>query len=148
METIIRSAEVKDVKKLISFLQKASLGTEGVEESIEYFLLLEDEQGSIHATLGIEPLGSVGLLRSLVMTESATEKDLLMIFDQMLKLSREKQLQRLYLATNKETSLPFFSMLGFEKEDKEYLPEELLLSQHVKHILNVDNSLFMVLTIE
>lgn len=147
METIIRSARDEDAKMLIAFLQKARLGTEGVEESIEYFLFLEDDKGGIHATLGIEPLGRVGLLRSLVITERATEKDVLMIFEQMLKLSKEKQLYKLYLATNKETSLPFFSMLGFEREDKECLPEELLVSPHMKHILNVDNSLFLALTI-
>lgn len=145
MESMVRCAQVDDKSKLISFLQEANLGTEGVEETIEYFLIMENEDNSIRATLGIEPLGNYGLLRSLVMTPKASENDLLVIFEQMLKLAREKQLQKLFLATNKKASLHFFSLLGFEREEQANLPQELFTSEHVKHILNVDNSLFMML---
>lgn len=147
VEAIVRCAQSEDANRLISFLQEAKLGTEGVKESIEYFLLLENQEGRIQATLGIEPLGKVGLLRSLVMTQGTNEKDLMMIFEQMLKLAHEKKIESLYLATNKETSLSFFAMLGFKKEGKETLPQELFRSEHVKHITTVDNSFFMVLSL-
>jgi N-acetylglutamate synthase-like GNAT family acetyltransferase len=145
METIVRCAQVEDTNKLISFLEEANLGIDGIKESIEYFLLMEDEAGKIQATLGIEPLGKQGLLRSLAVTPRASENDLLIIFEQMLKLAKEKELESLYLATNKQSSLSFFSVLGFEKEEEENLPQELFASDHVKHILTVDKSLFMVL---
>lgn len=147
METIVRNAMVEDKERLILFLEAADLGTIGVEEGIDYFLLVENEAGAIQATIGIEPLGDVGLLRSLAMTEGMTENDLLLIFEQMLALAREKQLRSLYLATNKPISIPFFAMLGFAKVDKEKLPEQLYQSGHVKNILIVDNSLFMSLNL-
>lgn len=145
MEVMVRCAQVGDKQKLTSFLEKANLGTAGVEESLEYFLLMEDEKNEIQATLGIEPLGNHGLLRSLAVTPKAGENELLFIFEEMFKLAREKKLKSLYLATNKHSSLSFFSVLGFEKEEKENLPQELFASEHVNHILNVDNSVFMVL---
>lgn len=147
MEVMVRCAQVGDKHKLISFLQEANLGTDGIEETIEYFLIMEDEDRRIRATLGIEPLGKFGLLRSLAMTSQAGENDLLIIFEQMLKLAREKQLEKLYLATNKSSSLPFFSLLGFETVEQSNLPQELFHSEHVKHIINVDNSLFMRLNL-
>lgn len=147
METIVRCAQTEDIQRLIAFLNEASLGTDGVEESIEFFLIMEDENGRINATLGIEPLGKYGLLRSLAITQQASESDLMLIFNQMLKLAREKELESLYLATNKHSSLPFFSLIGFEQEKKENLPQELFSSDHVNHILTVDNSLFMVLNL-
>ncbi|MDZ5471797.1 hypothetical protein SM124_08555 [Bacillus sp. 31A1R] len=147
METIVRCAKTEDTNKLTTFLENASLSAEGIEQAIDYFLVLEDDKGNINATLGIEPLGEIGLLRSLVMTSKTSEKELLMMFEQMLLLARDKHLKSLYLATNKSGTLPFFSMMGFVKEEKNLLPEELFQSDHVKHILTVDNSLFMKLTI-
>ncbi|MDF1508225.1 hypothetical protein PZE06_08505 [Robertmurraya sp. DFI.2.37] len=148
MEALIRCARMTDKDRLIAFLEKANLGTDGVEDAIEYFLILEDEDEQIQATIGIEPLGTYGLLRSLAMTQKLSENELLFLLEQMLKLAREKKLESLYLATNKRSSLSLFSVLGFEREDKENLPNGLFASEHVKHIMNVDNSLFMRLKLE
>ncbi|MDQ0154320.1 GNAT family N-acetyltransferase [Robertmurraya andreesenii] len=145
MGMIVRCAQAEDTGKLITFLNEAKLGTDGVKEAIEYFLIMEDETSRIQATLGIEPLGRIGLLRSLAMTTNARENDLLIIFEQMLKLARSKELDHLYLATNKESSLPFFTLLGFERVEQNSLPSELFTSVHVNHILNVDNSMFLKL---
>jgi N-acetylglutamate synthase-like GNAT family acetyltransferase len=146
-EGMIRWAQANDTKRVISFLDGAGLGTDGVEESIEFFLILENESGKITGTLGIEPIGDIGMLRSFVMTEGGDEHQLLQLFEQMLFLARNKQLQSLYLATNKEASLQFFSMMGFVIEEKDQLPGELLSSKHVKHIFSVDNSEFMRLKV-
>ncbi|WP_019153978.1 GNAT family N-acetyltransferase [Robertmurraya massiliosenegalensis] len=148
METLVRCAQVEDKDKLVAFLKEANLGTDGVEDSIDCFLILEDENERIQATLGIEPLGKIGLLRSLAMTQRTGENDLLLILEQMLQLAREKEFNSLFLATNKSSSLSLFSVLGFEKEEKENLPQELFASEHVKYIMNVDNSVFMGLKLE
>lgn len=147
MESLVRCAEALDKRRLLSFLTEAKLETAGVEEFIDYFLILENDDGSIRATMGIEPLGGIGLLRSLVMTNRTSEKDILVMFEQMLVLAKDKHLQSLYLATNKETSLPFFSTLGFVKMEKGDLPEEISLSTHGKHLLTVDNSVFLMLNL-
>ncbi|GLB59073.1 hypothetical protein [Cytobacillus sp. NCCP-133] len=147
METgVVRCAKLKDAERLTAFLEAANLSADGIKESIGYFLIMENDSGDIKATLGIEPLGEVGLLRSLVMSASASEKDLFILFEQILMLARDRDLHSLYLASNKRNSLEFFHLLGFKKEDRKELPEVLFESEHVKHILTVDNSFFLKLS--
>lgn len=145
METMVRRGQIEDIERLLTFLKEARVGTEGIESAINYFLIMEDLEGNIKATLGIEPLNEYGLLRSLVMAPRMKEKDLLVMFQQIFRLARERNLSTLYLATNKIGSLDFFQLLGFKKEEIEDLPEEMIQSKHVQHILSVDNSVFMKL---
>ncbi|MBT2688644.1 hypothetical protein J7I93_10645 [Bacillus sp. ISL-47] len=147
METgVVRCAQVEDVDRLAAFLEAANLSTDGIKDAIEYFLIMENDSGDIKATLGIEPHGEVGLLRSLVMSASASEKDLFVLFEQILMLARDRKLHSLYLASNKRNSLDFFHLLGFKQEETEQLPAVLFESDHVKHILTVDNSFFLKLS--
>jgi N-acetylglutamate synthase-like GNAT family acetyltransferase len=143
METMIRMATEQDLDNLVNFLEKANLGTEGVRETVEYFLLMEDESGSLRATLGVEPFGENGLLRSLVISAGMKENEILTLFEQILRLTKEKDMKNLFLATNKHTSVPFFEMLGFSTIEEEDLPEDLYQSEHIKNILTVDNSVFL-----
>jgi N-acetylglutamate synthase-like GNAT family acetyltransferase len=143
METMIRMATEQDLATLVDFLEKANLGTEGVRETIEYFLLMEDESGRLRATLGVEPFGGNGLLRSLVFTSGVKENEILTLFEQILRLTKEKNISSLFLATNKQASVPFFEMLGFSVMEEEDLPEDLYQSEHIKNILTVDNSVFL-----
>lgn len=143
METMIRMATEQDLTSLVDFLEKANLGTEGLVETIEYFLVMEDENSRLRATLGVEPFGVNGLLRSLVVSAGMTENDILMLFEQILRLAKEKGLSTLFLATNKLGSVAFFEMLGFTMVEEKELPEDLYQSEHIKNILGVDNSLFL-----
>jgi N-acetylglutamate synthase-like GNAT family acetyltransferase len=146
METMIRMATEQDLTNLVAFLEKANLGTEGLAETVEYFLVMEDGNGRLRATLGVEPFGDNGLLRSLVVSAGTTENDILMLFEQILRLAKEKELSHLFLATNKAGSVPFFEMLGFSTVEENELPEDLYQSEHIKNILGVDNSLFLKLS--
>ncbi|PLR76810.1 hypothetical protein CU633_13760 [Bacillus sp. V3-13] len=147
MDTIVRGANEQDLARLLTFLEAAKLGTEGVAAAVDYFLLVEDMQGNLKAMVGIEPAGEAGLLRSLVISEGMTDKEILMLFEQMLILARDKQLKELYLATNKQDSLLFFNMLGFTAIERNDLPTSIHQLKHVKYILNVDNSRFLALSI-
>ena len=146
MDMVIRRAEVEDLSKLLSFLGQAKVGTNGVEETLDCFLLIENEVGEIMATIGIEPLGQVGLIRSLVMTSQATEQDFHLLFEQIILLAKEKGIKDLFLATNKVGAVKLIEQMGFHMVDKEQLPDVLFQSEHVLHILTVDNSLFLKLS--
>lgn len=147
MAAFIRSAKDEDVERVRGFLQQAQLHTDGIEHSIDYFLIMENEEGNVKATLGIEPLGQEGLLRSLAMTKDMSENELCILFEQAFMLARDKQLKALYLASNKKSSIPFFELLGFKEVNRESLTEALCESAHVKHILTVDNSFFLKLSV-
>lgn len=148
MRALIRKANKKDLNELTEFLTRANLGTDGLtEETIGCFLLLEDADGTLTGSLGIEVFKQYGLLRSLVVTSGRIEKEILVLIDQMVQLAKEKGLLGLFLATNKSTSLAFFELLGFKKINREELPEEFYESEHIQHVLNVDNSLFLRLSL-
>ena len=147
METIIRCAQLEDITRLELFLEEAGLSKDGVQASIDYFLVMENHAEEMKATLGIEPFGKVGLLRSLAIRPDLTEKDLFLLFEQIFILARDRQLTTLYLASNKKSSLEIFRLIGFTEEIIENLPAELFQSEHVKHILTVDNSFFLKISI-
>lgn len=143
MNGVVRFANQDDAARVVAYLNEAKLGTEGVIESIEYFLIMENERKEISATIGIEPVDGDGLLRSLVITSALKQEEVLYLFNQALALAKERKISTLYLATNKPESLNFFQVLGFKGSKKEDLPQALLEHNHVQHILTVDNSLFM-----
>ncbi len=143
MRSQIRMANKQDTVKVLAYLEKANLGTEGIKDLIDYFLLMEDHEGEVIATLGIEPAGECGLLRSLAISPAMREADILKLFNRMLELAKQKTLSTLYLATNRPESLTFFEILGFKKVETENMPDQLVQLNHVQHILTVDNSIFM-----
>ena len=61
MQALIRCANQEDIGKLREFLTMASLGTDGLtEETVEYFLLLEDEEARLRVHLEWRRLRSLG----------------------------------------------------------------------------------------
>jgi len=144
MQALIRRANQEDLENLQAFLTRANLGTDGLTaETIDYFLLLENEDGTIRGSLGMEAFGDHGMLRSLVVSPGQADKEIFILFDQMVKLAKGKGMKSLFLATNKSVALPFFELMGFQKIEREALPTEFSTSEHIRHVLNVDNSLFL-----
>ncbi|WHY00584.1 hypothetical protein [Neobacillus sp. DY30] len=144
MQAVIRGANKEDLNGLREFLTRANLGCDGLsEETVEFFLLLEDEDGLIKGTLGMEVFTECGLLRSLVVSPGQAEKDIVLLITQMMQVAKTKGLKNLFLATNKGAALPFFELLGFEKVARDQLPAEMYNLEHIRHVLNVDNSLFL-----
>lgn len=144
MQGVIRRAVKEDVERLTEFLLQAGLGTEGLnEESAEYFLLLEDDKGLLKGSLGLEAFAESGLLRSLVVSAGQADKEIFILFEQMLQLAKEKGMKNLFLATNKSGAVSFFELLGFQTVQREDLPGLFYESPHIRQILNVDNSLFL-----
>jgi N-acetylglutamate synthase-like GNAT family acetyltransferase len=144
MQALIRRANKQDLSNLREFLRRAKLGTDGLtEDTIDYFLLLENEDGTLKGSLGMEAFTEFGLLRSLVVTPGQAEKEIFVLFDQMVQLAKEKGMKGLFLATNKSVALPFFEIMGFQRIGRVDIPSEFYQSEHIRHVLNVDNSLFL-----
>jgi N-acetylglutamate synthase-like GNAT family acetyltransferase len=140
---MVRKSERRDLAKLISSLEKANISTKGVEDNIEYFVLLEDKHGDLAGTLGIEPISSFGLLRSLVVTSKVKEEDVLTLFQHVYKFSAEKELSTLYLVTNKEQSIPLLNWLGFRQIPREELPLELEKSTVGRELKQLEHAIYM-----
>lgn len=140
----IRVANENDINRLKDFLGQANINADGVDTIVDNFILMEDAKGNLVATLGIERLMKDGLLRSLVISPKLDQTQILSLFKGITTLAKEKELENLYLATNKSASVEFFTMLGFGKIEVEELPDHLKESQHLQYLLeDVDNSIFM-----
>ena len=80
MQALIRRANREDLGSLRAFLARAGLGTDGLtEETIDYFLLLEQEDGRLKGSLGMEAFTEFGLLRSLVVSPGQAEKEIFVL---------------------------------------------------------------------
>lgn len=143
MANVIRTSTKEDLMMLKCFLEEANLSTEGIENFIEYFVLIENEEGNIVASLGLEPVKEIGVLRSLVVHSNIQEADLLTIFQHVYKLAKKKELSTIYLSTNKSNSISLFQMMGFNHVDKVDLPKEFELSTSGNQILAMENIIFM-----
>jgi amino-acid N-acetyltransferase len=91
----------------------------------------------------MEAFTEFGLLRSLVVSPGQAEKEIFILFEQMMQLAKEKGMKGLFLATNKSVALPFFEIMGFQRIDRAEIPREFYQSEHIRHVLNVDNSIFL-----
>ncbi|MFC4321889.1 GNAT family N-acetyltransferase [Litchfieldia salsa] len=143
----IRIATEQDIDKLKGFLDKSEVSSTGVESMIDHFILMEDEFGSVQATLGIEKVELDGLLRSLVVTSNIKQTEILSLFKSAISLAKHKELRELYLVTNREASVVFFTMLGFTQLEKEEIAENILQAEHMKQLENAENAIYMKTTI-
>lgn len=144
MIKVIRKATNHDVEKLKDFLDKAGVSKEGIEaETIGSFLLLENIDGILEASIGIEKLGRNGLLRSLVINNMLKEEEMLKLFQQVELLAVENSIDTLYLVTNKLSTIEFFHLLGFKLANKEEIAPELAQSAHFLQSIELENIAYM-----
>lgn len=140
---IIRQAETGDLERIAAFLTKAEVTVEGLQEWLEYFLLMETEADqTLTGTIGIEPFGEIGLLRSMVLSKGTVE-DILFLIQQALKLAKDKDLETIYCKVHNPHSMQLFHLLGFQAIEDENIPAILKESNTVKSVFTVDKSHFM-----
>lgn len=140
----LRSATKEDQWALQVFLRQANISTIGLEEKIEDFIILEEEEQGICGTIGIETIGKDGLLRSLVIGPSVNQLHLLQMFEHTQQHARRKELDKLYLVTNKREYIQFFELLGFHPQEIHNVPTEITESPHLKETLKQQSCTFMI----
>ncbi len=143
MTTIIRAAQSKDLNGMMDFLGQAGVSTKGLEEQIDHFIVLENLAGSMLGTLGIQRLSRDGFLRSLVISPTVEQANILEMFQHILKLARDREISRLYLATNKIVSIEFFSLLGFDRKEITDLPQHIVTAEHMEESLKLEDTVIM-----
>lgn len=122
MEKIVRLASKDDLDSVLSFWRKVDIHVGGIESCINDFVLMEDDKQQLLATVGFQSIQENGLLRSLVITPSLTERDIFVLFQAVMALAEEKGMRHLYLVTNKAVSIPFFKLLNFREIRYNELP--------------------------
>ncbi|MDT2044861.1 GNAT family N-acetyltransferase [Priestia flexa] len=138
MKEQLKLAEVKDCGRIQSFLTKAGISSEGVAESIHHFVIMEDENDELLATVGFEKDGEHGLLRSLVVSPSLMRSDILLLFKSIVQLAKKNDVHQLYLVTNKASSVQFFSMMNFQQIHYEELPGGLKHHSYLRNLPSLE----------
>ncbi len=129
MGIVIRIATEKDLLPIQRLLARASLSKRGIEQNIDNFLVVESPAKKIIGTVGIEPVGKDGLLRSLVLSsENWNAKVGLNFIELAVAYGKQKGYENLYLLTN--SSLPFFEYIGFKILEEKEIPAHLKASEH------------------
>ncbi|WP_223701035.1 GNAT family N-acetyltransferase [Sutcliffiella deserti] len=140
----LRSATKEDHWAMQVFLRQANISTMGLEDKIENFIILEEEEQGICGTIGIEKIERDGLLRSLVIGPSVNQMHLLQMFEHTQQHARRKELDRLYLVTNKQDYIQFFELLGFHPQEVHNVPTEITESEHLKETMEQHTCTFMM----
>lgn len=144
MLKVIRKANEKDIDKLKDFLEEAEISLEGIDNYTIYtFLLLENTEGRLEASIGIEKIEQEGILRSLVITPSLTQEDIIRLFQQVEHLAIEHEISNLYLVTNKLITIEFFKLFHFKISSKNSIPASIMQSDHLMQSIKLENTIIM-----
>ncbi len=140
----LKIAEKKDVERLSGFVEKAGISSEGIENLIDYFVIMEDGSNEVVACIGVEPVRSNGLLRSLVVSDKLKQAHIVTLFQSIQTLSDKRGITDLFLVTNKEASVQFLSLMGFSEVKPETIPDDILSIDHMIDSLEDPNAKVMV----
>lgn len=119
----LRDATVEDLVAIDELLGAAALPLAGVAENVGGLWVVLDEDG-VTATAGVEPHGSAGLLRSVVVAPGRRGRGIgRALCGELERRAREAGIDRLYLLTL--DSEGFFARLGYAAMSRDEAPAEI-----------------------
>lgn len=129
---VLRKATPEDYALIANLLKKVNLPVQGVQEHLDNFIVLTDDE-SLIGTGGLEIYGDKALLRSLAIHPDYQNRGLgKQIYNQILESARDQNITELYLLT--ETAEKFFTAMGFEKISRELVDEQVKTSEEFRSI--------------
>ncbi|WP_243291981.1 hypothetical protein [Bacillus sp. FJAT-47783] len=140
----LRIAEQKDVGALKEFIGQAGLSTNGIENMIEQFVLLECDERDIVGCIGIEMIKKDGLLRSFVASKHINEAHLVTLWQSIDLLVKHKNIQKIYLVTHTGASSEFLKLVGFKPIHIDQVPKHIENHQHLQTMMHNETAVVMV----
>ncbi|WP_368658128.1 GNAT family N-acetyltransferase [Metabacillus halosaccharovorans] len=140
----LKIAEKQDIERLTMFVEKAEISSEGIADLIDYFVLMEKGEKEIVACIGVEPVNNTGLLRSLVVSDKLKQAHIVTLFQSIQTLAEKRGITNLFLVTNKEASVQFLSLMGFQKLKPDLVPSDMLTIDHMRDSLEDPNAKVMI----
>ena len=136
MDHMIRMAGHQDLDSIVKLLKKGKLNIEGIENHIENFIVVEQEESQhIVGTAGLEVIDEkYGLLRSLVIDPACLDATAGMeLVRILLAFSIQKGIQEVYFITR---STQFFEFFGCQAIDGADVPNCVQQSQHYQQSIS------------
>ena len=123
----LEKATAQNFASLKEFLEEVELPTEDLTEKIDLFYW-QNADGNAVACGGFEQYGEIGLLRSVAIRPGQQKKGTGSIWvSRLMDQASEMGMQDLYLLTT--TAEGFFKKMGFEKQDRENVPQAIKESE-------------------
>lgn len=139
----LRLATKNDRQKIKSFVGQAGLSTEGIETTIQHFMILEHEN-TIVGCIGIEIIEQDALLRAFVASKEVQQAHLITLLESIDILAERENIRNVYLVTSDGASLEFLELVGFHAIDVDRVPLHIGTNPHVKKAINNDSTRVMV----
>ncbi len=120
-------------EEVLSLLTEVHLPVEDLDlEKLSNFIILKHDDRII-GTVGFEKYGSLALLRSLAISQGYQKQNLGRTLVQELEaLAKKKNITSLYLLT--QTAEMFFFKLGFQRIEREEVPDNIKNTEEFKSI--------------
>ena len=126
-----RAATQSDVQHIKLFLKENELPVDGVDEWVENFLILTNQEGKWMGVAGFELYGASCLLRSVAVDQSFRGRGLGKgLVDAVLANANKKGASKSYLLT--ADAEMYFKKMGFEIIRREDIDEAVLASAELK----------------
>ena len=129
--TTYRAATKSDVQRIKLFLKENELPVEGVDQWVEYFLIVTDQEGKWVGVAGFELYGESCLLRSVAVDQSFRRRGFGEgLVNAVLANANRKGASKSYLLT--ADAEMYFRKMGFEIIRREDIDEAVLASAELK----------------
>ena len=119
-------ATAEDAARIKEILEACGLEHRDIRPSqLKHFLVVRDTTAlTLNGVVGLEPKGTVGLLRSLAVVETQRRRGLATrLVDKIEAYARTQSVAELYLLTL--TAEDFFAARGYHKTDRDSAPSAL-----------------------
>lgn len=131
MTITLRTAMPHEARSLGDLVRQAGLGADGInKEGIKNYLVVENDQGEMIGTVGLERVEKDGLLRSFVIKKEYSNENLfLRLIQRILLYCKEKGVETLYLLTK---AVHLFEPLSFKPVPAKKAPIHIENTDHYK----------------
>lgn len=148
MDLHVGPAESEDWPGVIALLSRCDLPTEDVStESLGHFLLARvDGNPGVIGVVGLEPYGTVGLLRSLAVAEEFRGRSVARaLVGALERRALREGIEQLFLLTT--TAAPYFNREGYEHVDRSVAPDPIRATREFADLCP-DSAIFMRKTLQ
>jgi amino-acid N-acetyltransferase len=122
----IRNTTKADLSAVETLLSASNLPLDGVRNNFSNFIVAEDA-GTIAGAIGLEEFGSVGLLRSAVVSPTHRGSGIgRQLVEQLLEQAGEAGIEEVYLLTT--TAEEYFPRFGFTRTTRSAVPDSVKAS--------------------
>lgn len=139
----VRKATEMDMNQITFLVGQAGLSNEGIMNG--EFYLLEDE--TIQGVIGMERVEKEVLFRSFIFSKEVDTWNIYHFFESIIESIKQQGVEKLYLVTNSDTSLPFFQLFGFKQGESSRVSSKMKELSHFQQAISQQNACVLYTTL-